>query len=71
MAETAVKESGELIIDNWKKEQILGSGGFGVVSLWINLETNERIALTQCRWGNESGMTQKHKLVNYQLVLNH
>jgi hypothetical protein len=63
MAESVMKESGEVIIDKWKREQTLGSGGFGVVSLWINCETNEKIALKQCRFGNESGMTQKHKFV--------
>ena len=52
----------EVIVDKWKREQILGSGGFGVVSLWLNLDTNQRIALKQCRWSEASaGMTQKHK----------
>ncbi|CAG2169876.1 unnamed protein product [Oppiella nova] len=52
----------EIIIDKWKREQILGSGGFGVVSLWIHLDTNERIALKQCRWSDaNAGMSQKHK----------
>ena len=52
----------DLVVDKWKREQILGSGGFGVVSLWINLDNNQRIALKQCRWSESSpGMTQKHK----------
>ena len=54
----------EVIADNWKREQILGSGGFGIVTLWVNLETNQRIALKQCRWSDSSaGMTQKHKYI--------
>ena len=52
----------EVIIDKWKRELILGSGGFGVVSLWKNNETNERIALKQCRWSSDNtAITQKHK----------
>lgn len=30
---------------DWKREKILGSGGFGVITLWSNVNTNERIAL--------------------------
>ncbi|XP_054169251.1 inhibitor of nuclear factor kappa-B kinase subunit alpha-like [Oppia nitens] len=52
----------DVIIEKWRREQILGSGGFGVVSLWTNTETNEKIALKQCRWSDtNAGMTAKHK----------
>ncbi|XP_045212416.2 inhibitor of nuclear factor kappa-B kinase subunit alpha-like [Mercenaria mercenaria] len=43
----------------WKEERMLGSGGFGAVTLWKNEETGEKIALKKCRLQNE--MTDKHK----------
>lgn len=45
----------------WKKEKVLGSGGFGYVVLWRNKETNETIAMKQCRWGHDACMTPKHR----------
>lgn len=38
-----------LIIENWKKEKELGSGAFGVITLWKNVKTNEFIAIKQCK----------------------
>ncbi|XP_060588083.1 inhibitor of nuclear factor kappa-B kinase subunit alpha-like [Ruditapes philippinarum] len=43
----------------WSEERMLGSGGFGAVTLWKNEETDEKIALKRCRLQNE--MTEKHK----------
>ena len=34
---------------DWQKERLLGSGGFGQVSLWINVATRERIAIKMCK----------------------
>ena len=33
----------------WQKERLLGSGGFGQVSLWVNVNTKERIAVKMCK----------------------
>ncbi|XP_054708715.1 inhibitor of nuclear factor kappa-B kinase subunit alpha-like [Uloborus diversus] len=45
----------------WKKEKVLGAGGFGYVVLWRNKETNDMLALKQCRWGSDAAMTPKHR----------
>jgi len=34
---------------DWQKERLLGSGGFGQVSLWVNVKTRERIAVKMCK----------------------
>ena len=34
---------------DWQKERLLGSGGFGQVSLWVNIKTRERIAVKMCK----------------------
>ena len=34
---------------DWQKERVLGSGGFGQVSLWVNVKTSERIAIKICK----------------------
>lgn len=31
------------ILGDWSREKILGCGGFGVVTLWGNDKTNEKI----------------------------
>lgn len=31
------------IIDIWVREKVLGSGAFGIVTLWRNSATNEKI----------------------------
>ena len=37
------------IIQHWRREQTLGSGSFAIITLWINTQTSERIALKQFR----------------------
>lgn len=39
-----------VIIENWRKEKTLGSGAFGVITLWKNCKTHEYIAIKQCRY---------------------
>ncbi|XP_055937450.1 inhibitor of nuclear factor kappa-B kinase subunit alpha-like [Argiope bruennichi] len=48
-------------IGQWKKEKVLGAGGFGYVVLWRHKVTNETIALKECRWGHDPMMTPKHR----------
>ncbi|GFQ86640.1 inhibitor of nuclear factor kappa-B kinase subunit alpha [Trichonephila clavata] len=48
-------------IGQWKKEKVLGAGGFGYVVLWRNKVSNETIALKECRWGHDPMMTPKHR----------
>lgn len=38
------------VIENWKKDSTLGSGAFGLITLWRNIVTNETIALKQSKW---------------------
>lgn len=35
------------MVDKWKRQQTLGSGTFATITLWVNTETNERIAIKQ------------------------
>ena len=34
---------------DWQREKLLGSGGFGQVSLWVHVKTHVRIALKMCK----------------------
>lgn len=43
MAPTNIK------LGNWQKQNVLGSGGFGQVSLWVNIVTQEKIAIKLCK----------------------
>lgn len=45
-------------IDKWKQERILGSGSFAIITLWVNTETDEKIALKQNR-NNFIGLDDK------------
>lgn len=31
------------IIEKWERERVLGCGGFGIVTLWKNTDTGEKI----------------------------
>ncbi|KAK8729467.1 hypothetical protein OTU49_008483 [Cherax quadricarinatus] len=49
----------------WIKDKVLGTGGFGTVTLWRHNDTGETIALKKCRWGTpgtgtENILTSKH-----------
>ncbi|XP_041347272.1 inhibitor of nuclear factor kappa-B kinase subunit alpha-like, partial [Gigantopelta aegis] len=44
---------------NWEEQKLLGTGGFGMVTLWQHKETGEQLALKICRVQNE--MTEKHR----------
>ncbi|XP_063851587.1 inhibitor of nuclear factor kappa-B kinase subunit beta-like [Scylla paramamosain] len=49
----------------WLKDKVLGTGGFGTVTLWRHTDTGETIALKKCRWGTpgtgtENILTPKH-----------
>ncbi|XP_059475472.1 inhibitor of nuclear factor kappa-B kinase subunit alpha isoform X2 [Neocloeon triangulifer] len=48
-------------IEGWLRQQVLGSGAFGVVTLWKNRETGEQIAVKKCRWVDDPALTPKHK----------
>ena len=43
-----------LVDKTWKKECILGSGAFGVISLWRNIKTNDYIAIKQSRFSQNT-----------------
>lgn len=45
----------EVVIGEWRREQVLGSGAFGVIVLWKNNVTGNKIAVKQCRWINTAG----------------
>ncbi|KAG8229691.1 hypothetical protein J437_LFUL010280 [Ladona fulva] len=38
------------VIENWERQRVLGSGGFGVVTLWRNKITSQYIAVKKCRY---------------------
>lgn len=48
-------------VQNWVKQRVLGSGGFGVVTLWKHKNKEEMIALKKCRSGTDHLLTPKHK----------
>lgn len=50
-----------LEVENWVRERVLGSGGFGQVTLWRHKTKDEMIALKKCRTGTDAILTEKHK----------
>nr|CAD7200612.1 unnamed protein product [Timema douglasi] len=48
-------------IGEWARLRVLGSGGFGVVTLWQNTHTSEFIALKKCHTGTDALLSEKHK----------
>merc|ERR1711892_1196201 len=46
---------------DWVCEAQLGSGGFGIVHVWRNMKTEQKVALKKCKFGPEITLTQKHK----------
>ncbi|XP_049875046.1 inhibitor of nuclear factor kappa-B kinase subunit beta [Pectinophora gossypiella] len=48
-----------VFIGDWIKDRVLGSGSFGTVVLWKHKNTDERLAIKTCKWGDE--LTAKHK----------
>ncbi|GLV48609.1 I-kappaB kinase beta [Carabus blaptoides fortunei] len=48
------------IIGDWERERVLGCGGFGIVVLWRNCKSNDRIAIKKYR-GENDNLTKKHK----------
>lgn len=60
-SESSTSESAAESIGEWKKDKVLGSGGFGIVVLWRNKDTNEAIALKQITAGNACIVTDKNK----------
>lgn len=50
-----------LEVENWVRERVLGSGGFGQVTLWRHKTSDEMIALKKCRTGTDALLTEKHK----------
>ncbi|KAB0795183.1 hypothetical protein PPYR_12022 [Photinus pyralis] len=48
-------------VGDWKREKELGSGGFGVVHLWLNKTTGDSLAIKKCKWNLESHLTEKQR----------
>ncbi|XP_043204506.1 inhibitor of nuclear factor kappa-B kinase subunit beta-like [Amphibalanus amphitrite] len=65
----------------WERVKDIGSGGFGMVVLWRNVTTDQKIAIKQCRWGEPGSGTEAliqpkvrdrwKKEVEIMLKLNH
>ncbi|XP_020296804.1 inhibitor of nuclear factor kappa-B kinase subunit alpha-like isoform X2 [Pseudomyrmex gracilis] len=36
--------------DTWKLHRVLGTGGFGVVELWVHIQSDKKLAIKKCRW---------------------
>ncbi|XP_044753393.1 inhibitor of nuclear factor kappa-B kinase subunit alpha-like isoform X2 [Coccinella septempunctata] len=49
------------VIGDWIRISVLGSGGFGTVSLWRCGKTNDSIAVKKCKLQCATSLTQKHK----------
>ncbi|KAF7388675.1 hypothetical protein HZH68_012617 [Vespula germanica] len=45
---------------NWNYERILGTGGFGIVKLWVHKPTGRKLAIKQCKW-NDTQLTTIQK----------
>ncbi|CAH0554672.1 unnamed protein product [Brassicogethes aeneus] len=46
---------------DWRKISELGSGAFGIVSLWKHKQTNEYIAVKKCKFERKDSLTERQK----------
>ncbi|XP_054261120.1 inhibitor of nuclear factor kappa-B kinase subunit alpha [Macrosteles quadrilineatus] len=49
------------VLGLWERDRVLGTGGFGIVTLWNNRKTEDKVAIKKCRWGVDSLMTATHR----------
>ncbi|KYQ48969.1 Inhibitor of nuclear factor kappa-B kinase subunit beta [Trachymyrmex zeteki] len=47
--------------DDWKLNRVLGSGGFGVVELWIHVQSGKKIAIKRCKCNYSQLMSTQRK----------
>ncbi len=50
-----------LRLGDWVCQSQLGTGSFGIVNVWENAASGEKVALKKCRFGTEVTLTQKHR----------
>ncbi|KAJ8955265.1 hypothetical protein NQ318_000292 [Aromia moschata] len=63
-------------IGDWQKISELGSGGFGVVSLWKNITNEDCIAIKKCKFLTNTVLTERqkerwNKEVHIMKIINH
>ncbi|KYN20429.1 Inhibitor of nuclear factor kappa-B kinase subunit beta [Trachymyrmex cornetzi] len=47
--------------DDWKLNRVLGSGGFGIVELWIHVQSGKKIAIKRCKCNYSQLMPTQRK----------
>ncbi|CAG9855782.1 unnamed protein product [Phyllotreta striolata] len=63
-------------VGHWQKICDLGSGAFGVVSMWKNDENGDQIAIKMCKFSTNQNLTEKqrmrwHSEVEMMKIINH
>ncbi|XP_066591629.1 inhibitor of nuclear factor kappa-B kinase subunit alpha isoform X2 [Prorops nasuta] len=60
MAQASVKLISDMGDSDWKYIRDLAVGGFGIIQLWKNTETDQKIAIKRCKW-EEASLTKAQK----------
>jgi serine/threonine protein kinase len=57
-------------LGEWVCQSQLGTGSFGIVHVWENVNTEEKVALKKCRFGMEVTLSQKviYHLLNFKVI---
>ncbi|KYN04808.1 Inhibitor of nuclear factor kappa-B kinase subunit beta [Cyphomyrmex costatus] len=55
--------------DDWKLNRVLGSGGFGVVELWIHVQSGKKIAIKRCKCNYSQLMPTQQKRWAYEIFI--
>ncbi|KAF5306178.1 hypothetical protein FQR65_LT07454 [Abscondita terminalis] len=50
-----------LSMGDWKREKELGSGGFGVVHLWVNRSTGDCVAVKKCKSNYQAELSKEQE----------
>lgn len=58
------------IIDDWVRERVLGTGGFGIVTLWKNSSTGDAFGRLYCLFSFTYFCVNKNDLESYNYWIN-
>ncbi|KYN31807.1 Inhibitor of nuclear factor kappa-B kinase subunit beta [Trachymyrmex septentrionalis] len=55
--------------NDWKLNRVLGSGGFGIVELWIHIQSGKKIAIKRCKCNYSQLMPTQRKRWAHEVLI--
>ncbi|XP_053973382.1 inhibitor of nuclear factor kappa-B kinase subunit alpha-like [Hylaeus volcanicus] len=60
-----------VLVDGWRLNKILGTGGFGIVELWVHT-SDKKLAIKKCKWNIEHlSVSQQNRWVKEVEIMKH